>query len=178
MAYAIKGLRVKPNYESLINVAVSDKLYNIEFPNPSSLLGPSSLWVASAGRQPPRRPARARPITMIIITNDNDNDNNDNDNNANNDNTSRSSPGAPAVPRPRARRRRPPGAPPARPWTTRAATPPPARPTAPTRRSLGGCSSRRTAPLRRRASAARRLRHSAKGGAVETWCSDVYYFIY
>ena len=33
MAYAIKGLRVKPNYEGLINVAVSDKLYNIEFPN-------------------------------------------------------------------------------------------------------------------------------------------------
>ena len=33
MSIAIKGLRVKPNYESLINVAVSDKLYNIKFPN-------------------------------------------------------------------------------------------------------------------------------------------------
>ena len=33
MASSMKGLRVKPNYESLINVAVSDKLYNIKFPN-------------------------------------------------------------------------------------------------------------------------------------------------
>ena len=33
MSIAIKGLRVKPNYESLINVAVSDKLYNVKFPN-------------------------------------------------------------------------------------------------------------------------------------------------
>ena len=33
MPIAIKGLRVKPNYEGLINVAVSDKLYNIKFPN-------------------------------------------------------------------------------------------------------------------------------------------------
>ena len=33
MAQTIKGLRVKPNYEGLINVAVSDKLYNIKFPN-------------------------------------------------------------------------------------------------------------------------------------------------
>ena len=33
MSIAIKGLRVKPNYEGLINVAVSDKLYNIRFPN-------------------------------------------------------------------------------------------------------------------------------------------------
>ena len=33
MSIAIKGLRVKPNYESLTNVAVSDKLYNIKFPN-------------------------------------------------------------------------------------------------------------------------------------------------
>ena len=33
MSYAMKGLRVKPNYEGLINVAVSDKLYNIKFPN-------------------------------------------------------------------------------------------------------------------------------------------------
>ena len=36
MSIAIKGLRVKPNYESLINVAVSDKLYNIKFPNRDS----------------------------------------------------------------------------------------------------------------------------------------------
>ena len=36
MAYAIKGLRVKPNYEGLKNVAVSDKLYNIKFPNRDS----------------------------------------------------------------------------------------------------------------------------------------------
>ena len=33
MSIAIKGLRVKPNYEGLINVAVSDKLYCIKFPN-------------------------------------------------------------------------------------------------------------------------------------------------
>ena len=33
MAYAIKGLRVKPSYEQLINVAVSDGLENIKFPN-------------------------------------------------------------------------------------------------------------------------------------------------
>ena len=33
MANAIKGLRLKPTYESLINVAVSDHLYNIKFPN-------------------------------------------------------------------------------------------------------------------------------------------------
>ena len=33
MSIAIKGLRVKPNYEGLVNVAVSDKLYNIKFPN-------------------------------------------------------------------------------------------------------------------------------------------------
>ena len=33
MAIAMKGLRLKPKYEELINVAVSDKLYNIKFPN-------------------------------------------------------------------------------------------------------------------------------------------------
>jgi len=33
MAIAMKGLRLKPTYEDLINVAVSDKLYNIKFPN-------------------------------------------------------------------------------------------------------------------------------------------------
>ena len=33
MTQAIKGLRVKPTYEDLIGVAVSDKLYNIKFPN-------------------------------------------------------------------------------------------------------------------------------------------------
>ena len=33
MSYAIKGLRVKPSYEQLINVAVSDGLENIRFPN-------------------------------------------------------------------------------------------------------------------------------------------------
>ena len=33
MAIAVKGLRLKPKYEELINVAVSDKLYNIKFPN-------------------------------------------------------------------------------------------------------------------------------------------------
>ena len=33
MAYAIKGLRVKRNYEGLINVAVSDELYNIKCPH-------------------------------------------------------------------------------------------------------------------------------------------------
>ena len=33
MSIAIRGLRVKPNYEGLINVAVNDKLYNIKFQN-------------------------------------------------------------------------------------------------------------------------------------------------
>ena len=33
MAEAIKGLRLRPKYEDLIGVAVSDKLYNIKFPN-------------------------------------------------------------------------------------------------------------------------------------------------
>ena len=33
MAYAIKGLKVHRQYEDLIGVAVSDKLYNIKFPN-------------------------------------------------------------------------------------------------------------------------------------------------
>ena len=36
MPIAIKGLRVKPNYEGLINVAVSDELYNVKFPNRDS----------------------------------------------------------------------------------------------------------------------------------------------
>ena len=29
----MKGLKLKPKYEELIGVAVSDKLYNIKFPN-------------------------------------------------------------------------------------------------------------------------------------------------
>ena len=33
MAIAMQGLKVKPGYEGLINVAVSDKLYNIKFTN-------------------------------------------------------------------------------------------------------------------------------------------------
>ena len=33
MAISMKGLKLKPNYEELIVVAVSDKLYNIKFPN-------------------------------------------------------------------------------------------------------------------------------------------------
>ena len=33
MAIAMQGLKIKPNYEGLINVAVSDKLYNVKFPN-------------------------------------------------------------------------------------------------------------------------------------------------
>ena len=33
MSIAMRGLKLKPNYEGLINVAVSDKLYNIKFPN-------------------------------------------------------------------------------------------------------------------------------------------------
>ena len=33
MAIAMRGLRLKPKYEDPINVAVSDKLYNIKFPN-------------------------------------------------------------------------------------------------------------------------------------------------
>ena len=33
MAQAMKGLRVRPRYEQLINVAVSDGLEHIKFPN-------------------------------------------------------------------------------------------------------------------------------------------------
>ena len=33
MSIAIRGLRVKPSYEQLINVAVSDGLEQIKFPN-------------------------------------------------------------------------------------------------------------------------------------------------
>ena len=33
MSIAMQGLRVRPQYEDLINVAVSDELYNIKFPN-------------------------------------------------------------------------------------------------------------------------------------------------
>ena len=33
MAVAMQGLRARPQYEDLINVAVSDKLYDIKFPN-------------------------------------------------------------------------------------------------------------------------------------------------
>ena len=33
MSIAMKGLRLKPKYKDLISVAVSDKLYNIKFPN-------------------------------------------------------------------------------------------------------------------------------------------------
>ena len=33
MAIALKGLRLKPEYEDLANVAVSDKLYDVKFPN-------------------------------------------------------------------------------------------------------------------------------------------------
>ena len=36
MAQAIKGLRLKPKDEELNGVAVSDKLYNIKFPNRDS----------------------------------------------------------------------------------------------------------------------------------------------
>ena len=36
MPSSMKGLRVKPNHEGLINVAVSDKLYNNKFPNRDS----------------------------------------------------------------------------------------------------------------------------------------------
>ena len=33
MAVAMRGLRVKPTYEQLIGVAVSDNLEHIKFPN-------------------------------------------------------------------------------------------------------------------------------------------------
>ena len=33
MAVSMEGLRLKPKYEDLIGVAVSDKLYNIKLPN-------------------------------------------------------------------------------------------------------------------------------------------------
>ena len=36
MTSAMKGLNLNPTYEGLINVAVSDKLYNIKFPNRDS----------------------------------------------------------------------------------------------------------------------------------------------
>ena len=32
MTVAMKGLRVRPRYEELVGVAVSDKLYNVKFP--------------------------------------------------------------------------------------------------------------------------------------------------
>ena len=33
MAMAMEGLKLKPNCEDLINVAVSDKIYNVKSPN-------------------------------------------------------------------------------------------------------------------------------------------------
>ena len=33
MAIAMKGLRLKPEYEDLVGVAVSDKLYDVKFLN-------------------------------------------------------------------------------------------------------------------------------------------------
>ena len=33
MAIAMRGLRLKPSYEQLIGVAVSDELRNVKFPN-------------------------------------------------------------------------------------------------------------------------------------------------
>ena len=33
MSIAMRGLKLKPNYEGLINVAARDKSYNIRFPN-------------------------------------------------------------------------------------------------------------------------------------------------
>ena len=33
MAISMKGFKLKPKYEELIGVAVSDKFYNIKFPN-------------------------------------------------------------------------------------------------------------------------------------------------
>ena len=33
MAVAMRGLRVRPQYEDLVGVAISDELYNIKFPN-------------------------------------------------------------------------------------------------------------------------------------------------
>ena len=33
MSIAMRGLKLKPNYEGLINVAVSGKLYHVKFPN-------------------------------------------------------------------------------------------------------------------------------------------------
>ena len=33
MSVAMKGLKLKPNYEDLINAVVSDKVYNVKFPN-------------------------------------------------------------------------------------------------------------------------------------------------
>ena len=36
MANSIKGLRVKPSYEQLKGIAVSDELRNIKFPNRDS----------------------------------------------------------------------------------------------------------------------------------------------
>ena len=36
MAVAIRGLRLKPTYEDLIGVSVSDELYSTKFPNRDS----------------------------------------------------------------------------------------------------------------------------------------------
>ena len=33
MSIAMRGLKLKPNYEGLINVAASDKLYSVKFPH-------------------------------------------------------------------------------------------------------------------------------------------------
>ena len=45
MAVAMKGLRIKPTYEQLIGVAVSDGLAQIKFPNRNATF--SKKWLCS-----------------------------------------------------------------------------------------------------------------------------------
>ena len=45
MANAMRGLRIKPSYEQLINVAVSDGLEQIKFPNRNATL--FKKWLCS-----------------------------------------------------------------------------------------------------------------------------------
>ena len=58
MAIAMKGLRPKPEYEDLIGVAVSGKLYNVKFPN----RGAKFLWGRHEGDE---KKARTSKQTII-----------------------------------------------------------------------------------------------------------------
>ena len=49
MSIAIRGLRVKPSYEQLINVAVGDGLEQIKFPNRDSTFFKKWVCIKSIG---------------------------------------------------------------------------------------------------------------------------------